>query len=67
MKILRSDNAKEYLDNNFDQFLEQNEILHQSSCVYTPQHNGIVEHNNKHLTDIANTLLFHRHAKRILG
>ena len=40
IKVLRSNNAKEYSDSNFRQFLEQNEILHQSFCVYTPQQNG---------------------------
>ena len=60
IKILRSDNAKEYLDNHFGQFLEQNKILHQSSCVYTQQ-NGVAEHKNRHLLNIVRTLLFHKH------
>ena len=27
---------KKYFDNHFSQFLEENKILHQFSCVYTP-------------------------------
>ena len=38
---MRSENAKEYL--NFSQFLKQNRIVHQSSCVYTPKQNGVDE------------------------
>ena len=34
-------------------------ILHQSSCVYTPQHNEVVEFKNRHLVEIARTLLLH--------
>jgi len=35
IKILRSDNTKEYLDNNFKRFLKQNGILYQSACVHS--------------------------------
>ena len=56
IKILRF----KYLDNYFNKFLEQNEILHRSSCVYTPQKKGVVELKNRHILDIARTLLFYR-------
>jgi len=59
IKILRSDNVKEYLD-NFKHFLGKNRILHQFSCIYTPQQNGVAERKNRHLLDITRTLLFHR-------
>ena len=39
---LRSDNAKEYLSEQFQSFMLQNSILHQTSCVDTPQ-NGVAE------------------------
>ena len=35
------------------------EILHQSSCAYTPQQNGVVKRKNRHLVETARTLLFH--------
>ena len=34
-------------------------ILHESSCPYTPQHNGVAERKNRHLVEIARTLLLH--------
>ena len=37
--ILRSDNAKEYFSMSFSLFMSSHGILHQSSCVYTPQQN----------------------------
>ena len=34
-------------------------ILHQSSCAYTPQYNGVAEHKNHHLVETTRTLLLH--------
>ena len=33
---MRSDNAKEYMYKQFQSFMLQNDILHQTSCVDTP-------------------------------
>ena len=33
----RSDNAKEYFSMSFSSFMSSHDILHQSSCSYTPQ------------------------------
>ena len=57
IRILRNDNAKEYISGPFFSFLSSHEILHQSSCVYTPQHNEVVERKNCHLVETALTLL----------
>ena len=68
MCILRSNNAKEYLSGPFSSFMSSHEILHQSSCVYTPQHNGVVERKNRHLVETARTLLlYHKVPQRFWG
>ena len=40
VQTLRSDNAKEYLWEPFQSFMLQRGILHQTSYVDTPYHNG---------------------------
>ena len=34
-------------------------ILHQTSCAYTPQQNGVAERKNRHLMETTRTLLIH--------
>ena len=41
--------------------MSQHGILHQSSCAHTPQQNGVAESKNRHLIEIARTLLLHYH------
>ncbi|CAM8877197.1 unnamed protein product [Rhodiola kirilowii] len=58
VKILRSDNAKEYLSAPFHEFMQKHGILHQTSCVDTPSQNGVAERKNRHLLETARALLF---------
>ena len=57
--VLRSDNAREYFSTPFISFMSQHGILHQSSCAYTPQQNGITKRKNRHLIETTRTLLLH--------
>jgi hypothetical protein len=43
----------------------QKGILHQTSCVYTPQQNGISERKNRHLLEVTRTLLFQNNVPKI--
>lgn len=42
--VLRTENAKQYFGSSFVHFISQYEIVHQTSCSYTPQRNGSVKH-----------------------
>ena len=53
----RTDNAREYLDNAFQQFLESRGIIHQTSCVSTPKKNGIAKQKNGLILAIARALM----------
>ncbi|GJX56459.1 ribonuclease H-like domain-containing protein [Tanacetum coccineum] len=54
----RSDNGTEFVNQLFNVFCESNGIIHQTSCSYTPQQNGIVERKHRHLLNVARSLLF---------
>ena len=57
IRILRSDNALEYLSSPFFAFLSSYGILHQSSCAHTPLQNRVTERKNRHLVETTRTLL----------
>jgi Reverse transcriptase (RNA-dependent DNA polymerase)/Integrase core domain/gag-polypeptide of LTR copia-type/GAG-pre-integrase domain len=58
IKVLRSDNGTEYTNNELQTFLQSKGISHQTSCVGTPQQNGVAERKNRHLLEITRALLF---------
>lgn len=58
MKVLRTDQGGEFMSAKFNQMLDNYGILHQKSCVYTPQQNGIVERKHRTLLDSARALMF---------
>ena len=61
IRVLRSDNAREYLSQSFQHFMSSHGILHQTSCAHTPQQNGVAERKNRHLVDTTRNLLLHGH------
>ena len=61
IRVLCSDNAREYFSAPFISFMSQHGILHQSFCAPTPQQNGVAERKNRHLIETARTLLLHYH------
>ena len=58
---LRTDNAKDFLNNNLSSFLTSVGIKHETSCPYTPQQNGLAERKIGDVVDKARTLLIHAH------
>ena len=65
IQILRSDNAKEYLSSSMKEFLTKQGIHHQTSCVYTPQQNGVAERKNRHLLKVTRAIMIERNVPKI--
>ncbi|RVX15345.1 Retrovirus-related Pol polyprotein from transposon TNT 1-94 [Vitis vinifera] len=57
IQVLRTDNDREYYHNILGSYLLENGIVHQSSCIDTPQQNGVVERKNRHLMEVARSLM----------
>jgi transposase InsO family protein len=67
IRILRSDNAKEYTSRSFAYYWFDKGIIHQTSCAHTPQQNGVAECKNRYLLDVACCLLIHMHVPNNFG
>lgn len=55
---IRTDNGREFFNSECAFFFSSNGILHENSCTYTPQQNGIVERKHRHLLEVARALKF---------
>ncbi|XP_019229990.1 PREDICTED: uncharacterized protein LOC109210960 [Nicotiana attenuata] len=69
VKVIRSGNAYE-LGTGQEQrdFFFSQGIIHQTTCVGTPQQNGVVERKHRHLLETCRALMFQSHApKRYWG
>lgn len=58
IKILRSDNGKEFCNSKFDEFLMSHGIIHHKTNPYTPEQNGVSERYNRSIVEKAKCLLF---------
>ncbi|GKB85585.1 putative RNA-directed DNA polymerase, partial [Tanacetum coccineum] len=58
VKTFRSDNGTEFVNHKFSTFCENNGLIHQTYCAYTPQQNGISKRKHRHLVNVVRSLLF---------
>jgi len=55
VKTIRTDNGIEF---SMHHFFESKGIIHQTTCIETPEQNGIVERKHQHLLNVTRALLF---------
>lgn len=59
IKRLRTDNGTEFINQELRSYLADKGIIHERSCPYTPEQNGVVERKHRTLLQIARSLLIH--------
>ncbi|WVZ49827.1 hypothetical protein U9M48_001153 [Paspalum notatum var. saurae] len=57
MRAIRSDNGGEFRNSQFKNICRDLGLEHQFSSPYTPPQNGVVEHKNRTLVEMARTML----------
>lgn len=57
IKILRTDNGCEYVNAEFNRFLEEEGIKRQLTVQHTPQQNGVAERANRTVVEMARCML----------
>lgn len=62
IQCLRTDNGGEYTSDEFERYLQRQNIKRQLTCPGTPQQNGVAERKNRHLAEICRSML---HAKNV--
>ena len=61
IKVLRSDNGGEYFKQELTEFMHSVGVIHQTTCSYSPQQNGVAERKNRHILEITRSLLIGGH------
>ena len=54
----KNDNAMDFFNSSLSSYLKSHGIVQQSSCVDRPQQNGVAERKNRHILEVARSLLF---------
>ena len=57
VKVIRSDNGKEYVNTFVGEFCAKHGTVHELTCPYTPQQNGVAERLNRTLLGTVRTML----------
>lgn len=57
IKVLRSDNGREYVNGDMQKYLSSQGIVHQTTVRHSPQQNGVAERTNRTLVEKARTML----------
>ena len=66
IKVLRTDNEREYTSKEFNVFCQEAGIVHQLTVPYLPQQNGVFERKNRTVMEMSRCILFEKKLPRFL-
>ncbi|XP_075103795.1 uncharacterized protein LOC142178357 [Nicotiana tabacum] len=58
IKVFRTDNGTEFFNSYCTDMFKNAGVVHQSSCAYKPQQNGVVERKHRHILEVARAIKF---------
>jgi transposase InsO family protein len=58
VRMIRTDNGTEYVNKLFSGFLSAQGMQHKTSCPDTPPQNGVAERKNRHILEVARSLMY---------
>lgn len=64
IQVFKTDNGREYFHSQLGSYLNSHGIIHISSCVETPQQNGVAERKNRHLLEVTRSLMLATHVPK---
>ena len=53
------------MNHDFVSFFQDNGLLHETTCPYTPQQNGVAERKNRHILETARSILIEAHMPKM--
>ena len=64
IQVFKTDNARYYFNSILGPYLSKHGIIHISSCIDTPQQNGVAERKNRHVLETTRALMFQMHVPK---
>ena len=61
VKVIRTDNGSEFINTECTHLYTSMGIIHQRTCIHTPQQNGIAKRKHRHILEVARSIRFQGH------
>lgn len=58
IRVIRTDNGTEFVNSVCSSLFQQLGIIHQKTCVYTSQQNGVAERKHRHILEVTRAIRF---------
>lgn len=58
VKVVRTDNGTEFVNSVCEDMFKKLGIVHQRTCAYSPQQNGVAERKHRHILEVTRAIRF---------